>query len=322
MTLKIRDIDEKEAPLLDHLMELRTRLVRAVAALLISFVVCFAFAKQILAFLVQPLKDAFPQGEGQLIFIDLYEIFFVELRVALFAGFCLSFPIIANQLWAFIAPGLYAREKRAFLPFLLATPLLFVSGAALAYYVVMPTAFVWFLGYEGTTGGLAVEALPAAGRYLGLVMQFILAFGISFLLPVLLLLLNRAGIVSRAQLSGARRYVVVGVVAVAAIVTPPDPGSQLILAVPLLVLFEGSLLIMRLHERGKAKASNAEEGADEEGVEEEEADKAESAADESEDTPEDTGDSVDTSEDSDEVSADASEEADDSAQTKAGEASP
>ena len=249
MALKISDIDDTQAPLLDHLVELRTRLVRSVLALLVGFGICLYFADPILGFLVQPLKSAFPDGDGQLIFTKLYEVFFVELKVALFAGFFVSFPIIANQLWAFIAPGLYAREKKAFLPFLVATPILFTAGAALAYYVVMPTAFRWFLGFEGSAGGLEIEALPTAGDYLGLVMQFILAFGISFLLPVLLLLLNRAGIVTRAQLSAARRYVIVGVVALAAIVTPPDPGSQVILAVPLLLLFEGSLLLMRLQEK-------------------------------------------------------------------------
>lgn len=252
MAFEVKDIDETQAPLLDHLIELRTRLVRCVLALAVGFGICLYFADPILGFLIQPLKDAFPDGEGQLIFTKLYEVFFVELKVALFAGFFVSFPIIANQLWAFVAPGLYAKEKKAFLPFLIATPVLFVAGAALAYYVVMPTAFAWFLGFGGEAGGLKIEALPTAGDYLGLVMQFILAFGMSFLLPVLLLLLNRAGIVSRAQLAGARRYVIVGIVALAAIVTPPDPGSQLILAVPLLFLFEGSLLIMRWQERGNS----------------------------------------------------------------------
>ena len=253
MGMGLRDLDETQAPLLDHLIELRTRLVRCVLALAIAFGVCLYFADPILGFLVQPLKDAFPDGKGQLIFTKLYEVFFVELKVALFAGFCISFPIIANQLWAFVAPGLYAREKRAFLPFLLATPILFTCGATLAYFVVMPTAFAWFLGFEGEAGGLTIQALPTANEYLGLVMQFILAFGISFLLPVLLLLLNRAGIVTRAQLAGARRYVVVLVVAVAAIVTPPDPGSQLILAIPLMLLFEGSLIIMRITEKRQAR---------------------------------------------------------------------
>ena len=256
----IKDIDESQAPLLDHLIELRARLVRCVLALALAFGGCLYFADPILGFLIQPLKNAFPAGEGQLIFTKLYEVFFVELKVALFAGFCLSFPVIANQLWAFVAPGLYAKEKKAFLPFLLATPVLFLMGASLAYYVVMPTAFEWFLGFEGSAGGLEIQALPTANEYLGLVMQFILAFGMNFLLPVLLLLLHRAGIVTRAQLVSARRYVIVLIVAVAAIITPPDPGSQLLLAIPLLLLFEGSLLLMRLTEkRRKAEDEQAEE---------------------------------------------------------------
>ncbi|GMN03240.1 twin-arginine translocase subunit TatC [Erythrobacter sp. MTPC3] len=255
MAFEIKDIDETRAPLLDHLVELRSRLMRSVFALLIGFGVCFYYADPILGFLVKPLKDAFPAGEGQLIFTRLPELFFVDLKVGLFAGFMVSFPIIANQLWAFVAPGLYAQEKKAFLPFLIATPVLFIGGASLAYFVVMPTAFKWFLGFGGDAGGLTVEALPAAGDYLDLVMQFILAFGLTFLLPVLLMLLHRAGIVTRAQMSGARRYVIVGVVALAAIVTPPDPGSQVILALPLLVLFEGSLLLMRLQERSVEKSA-------------------------------------------------------------------
>ncbi|MEO1647729.1 MAG: twin-arginine translocase subunit TatC [Pseudomonadota bacterium] len=259
MAFEIKDIDESKAPLLDHLIELRTRLLRSIIALILAFAVCLYFADPILGFLVQPLRDAFPDGEGQLIFTKLPEVFFVELKVALFAGFMVSFPVIANQLWAFVAPGLYANEKKAFLPFLIATPILFIGGAALAYYVVMPTAFLFFLGYGGQTGGLDIKALPAAGDYLNLVMQFILAFGLTFLLPVLLMLLHRAGIVTREQLAGARRYVIVGVVALAAIVTPPDPGSQVILAVPLLVLFEGSLLLMRFQEKKVRKPEEADE---------------------------------------------------------------
>ena len=245
----IKDIDDTQAPLLDHLIELRARLVRCLLALVVCFLVSLYFVDPILGFLVQPLKQAFPDGEGQLIFTKLYDIFFVELKVALFAGFCLSFPVIANQLWAFVAPGLYAREKRAFLPFLLATPVLFLMGAAMAYYLVMPVAFTWFLSFQGEAGGLKVEALPTASEYLGLVMQFILAFGRSFLLPVLVLLLHRAGIVSYDQLTKARRYIIVLIVTIAAIVTPPDPGSQLLLAIPLYLLFEGAMLIMRLSER-------------------------------------------------------------------------
>ena len=243
---RVKDIDESQAPLLDHLIELRTRLLRSVLALGIAFAVCLYFADDIFSFLVRPLTAAFPPGQGKLIYTKLYEAFFV------------SFPIIANQLWQFVAPGLYAKEKNAFLPFLIATPVLFTSGAALAYYVVMPTAFRWFLTFEGNKGGLKLEALPGTGDYLSLVMQFILAFGISFLLPVLLLLLNRAGIVTRAQLAGARRYVIVAIFAVAAVATPPDVVSQLMLAIPLLFLFEGSLIIMRFTEKSEAKRKLAE----------------------------------------------------------------
>jgi sec-independent protein translocase protein TatC len=267
MILKIRDIDNSEAPLLDHLLELRTRLLRCILVLAVAFGGCLYFAPDIFGFLVRPLTEAFPPGEGRLIFTKLYEAFFVEIKVALFAAFFITFPYLANQIWAFVAPGLYLNEKRAFLPFLIATPVLFTSGAALAYYVVMPTAFHWFLGFEGTRGGLRLEALPGTGDYLSLVMQFILAFGISFLLPVLLMLLNRAGIVSREQLAGARRYVIVAIFAVAAVATPPDAVSQLMLAIPLLLLFEGSLLLMRLSdkraakERAKEDAREAEEKA-------------------------------------------------------------
>ncbi|WP_086617015.1 twin-arginine translocase subunit TatC [Erythrobacter tepidarius] len=260
---EIKDLDETRAPLLDHLIELRTRVIRALLALGIGFAVCLYFADEILGILVWPLKQAFPAGQGQLIFTKLPEVFFVELKVALFAGFMVSFPVIANQLWAFVAPGLYAREKKAFLPFLIATPVLFSAGAALAYFVVMPVAFTFFLGFGGETGGLAVQALPSAGDYLSLVMQFILAFGLTFLLPVLLLLLHRAGLITRDQMVAARRYVIVGIFIIAAIVTPPDPGSQIILAVPLWLLFEGSLLLMRLQEKAVAadKAAQAAQAA-------------------------------------------------------------
>jgi sec-independent protein translocase protein TatC len=258
MAFKLRDLDETQAPLLDHLIELRARLLRAFLALAVAFAVCFYFAQDILAFLVQPLRAA---GQAKLIYTKLYGQFFVELKVALFAAFFVSFPVIANQLWAFVAPGLYAKEKKAFLPFLLATPVLFVAGGALAYYVVMPTAFHWFLGFQGKPGGVEIEALPNSEDYLSLVMQFILAFGLSFLLPVLLLLLNRAGIVSRAQLVGARRYAVVAVFVVAAVATPPDVVSQLMLAIPLLMLFEGALAIMWFTERKDAEEKAAEDAA-------------------------------------------------------------
>ncbi|MFT3965365.1 MAG: twin-arginine translocase subunit TatC [Sphingobium sp.] len=254
----MKDIDETTAPLLEHLIELRSRLLRCVWALLLSGIVCYYFSDRIFAFLVAPLKDAYGAGGGKLVYTKLYEAFFVQLKVAIFGAFFISFPVIANQLWAFVAPGLYAKEKRALLPFLLATPVLFLCGAALAYYVVMPTAFHFFLGFQGNAGGVEVEALPSTESYLALVMQFTLAFGISFLMPVLLMLLNQAGIVTRAQLAGVRRYMIVAAVAVAAVLTPPDVVSQLMLAVPLIFLYELSLVAMWFTDRRRA-AERAEE---------------------------------------------------------------
>jgi sec-independent protein translocase protein TatC len=241
---RIADIDDTQAPLLEHLVELRGRLLRAFLAFAVAFAVCFYFSGDIFSFLVRPLTEAFPPGQGRLIYTKLYEAFFVEVKIAMFAAFFVSFPVIANQIWAFIAPGLYAKEKRAFLPFLIATPVLFTMGAALAYYVVMPTAFHFFLGFEGQKGGLKLEALPGTGDYLALVMQFILA-----------------GIVTRQQCVAARRYAIVGVFIVAAVATPPDVISQLLLAIPLLMLFEGTLILMWFTERRDAKDRAAEEKA-------------------------------------------------------------
>jgi sec-independent protein translocase protein TatC len=255
------EIDDSKAPLLDHLIELRSRLLKCVWALAICFAVCYYFSDKIFAFLVQPLREAFGTGGGRLVYTKLYEAFFVQLKVAVFGAFCLSFPLIANQLWAFVAPGLYAKEKRALLPFILATPVLFLMGASLAYYVVMPTAFHFFLGFQGNSGGLTVEALPSTDAYLTLVMQFILAFGISFLMPVLLMLLNRAGIVSRAQLIGLRRYMIVAAFIVAAVLTPPDVVSQLMLAIPLIFLYEFTIIAIWFTDRRQAKAEEAEKQA-------------------------------------------------------------
>lgn len=251
------DIDQSTAPLLDHLVELRNRLVKAILAFAAAFGVCFYFAGEIFGVLVQPLVEAFPQGEGRLIYTRLYEAFFVEVKVALFGAFIVAFPIIANQLWLFVAPGLYKNEKRALLPFLLATPLLFALGASLAYFVVMPTAFRFFLSYQGEVGGINQEALPAVDDYLTLVMRFIIAFGMAFLLPVLMLLLERAGIVTRQQLKAARRYVIVLLFLLAAIVTPPDVVSQLMLAIPLVLLYEITLVISWFTERRREKRKEA-----------------------------------------------------------------
>lgn len=250
------DIDASTAPLMDHIVELRSRLVWAVAALIVCFAISFYFSENIFNFLVEPLKAAFPDGKATLIFTKLYEAFFVEIKVAMFSAFFLAFPIIAAQLYAFVAPGLYSNEKRAFLPFLLATPVLFLAGAALAYYIVMPTAFEFFLNFQKNESGLNQQALPSMSDYLSLVMQFILAFGICFQLPILLLLLNRAGIVSRQQLKSFRRFMIVGAFLLAAILTPPDVISQLMLGIPLILLYEVSLIIIYFTEKKRAKLEN------------------------------------------------------------------
>ena len=235
------EIDASRAPLLDHLIELRRRLLWSFLALSIAFGICFYLARPIFAVLVHPLLMA---GQKKLIYTQLFEAFFVELQVAFFAAIMLSFPVIANQLWLFVAPGLYRKERRALLPFLLATPLLFALGACLAYFVAIPLALHFLLGsnFQGDVGGVQQEALPAVGNYLAFVMQFLFGFGFAFLLPVLLMLLEAAGLVSRAQLVASRRYAWVGAFGIAMVLTPPDIGSMLLLAVPLCVLYELTLV--------------------------------------------------------------------------------
>ncbi len=246
----MKDIDETKAPLLDHLIELRRRLLWSVTALGVAFLGCLYVARPIFAFLVQPLLKA---GQGKIIYTDIFEAFFVELKVALFAALMIAFPVMAIQLWRFIAPGLYSQEKRAFLPFLLMTPILFTAGAAMAYYVAMPIALTYLLGYSGNIGGIEQEALPGVGNYLNFVTKFIFGFGIAFLLPVLLMLLERAGIVTRDQLKKGRRYAIVGIVAVAAVLTPPDILSQVLLSVPLYVLYEFAIVAIWFTQRRRAR---------------------------------------------------------------------
>jgi sec-independent protein translocase protein TatC len=254
----MKELDDTRAPLMDHLVELRRRLIRAFIALFVAFAACFYFAGEIFAFLTQPLIAGFGPGQGRLVYTKLYEAFFVEVRVAFIAAFFIAFPVIANQLWAFVAPGLYAKEKRAFLPFLAATPILFLLGASLAYYVVMPVAIRFFLGYQGQIPGIEQQALPAMGEYLSFVMHFILAFGIAFLLPVLLMLMERAGLVTRDQLKRGRRYAILVAFVVAAVATPPDVISQFMLAVPLILLYELSLVAIWFTERRRAREKAAE----------------------------------------------------------------
>ncbi|MBS0285271.1 MAG: twin-arginine translocase subunit TatC [Proteobacteria bacterium] len=251
----MRDIDDTKAPLLEHLLELRRRLLYCIAALIVAFFICYYFAEDIFAVLVRPLLQA---GQTRLIYTQIFEAFFVKVKVAFFAAAMVSFPVIANQLWQFIAPGLYRKEKRALLPFLLATPVLFAIGASMAYFIAVPMALHFLLSFQGNIGGVTQEALPAIGNYLSFVMQFLFGFGIAFLLPVLLMLLERAGIVTRQQLKGARRYAIVAAFAIAAVLTPPDVGSQLLLAIPLCLLYDLALIGIWITERARAREADTE----------------------------------------------------------------
>ncbi len=251
----MKDIDDTKQPLMEHLIELRRRLLWSLATLVLFFFLCFAFAENIFAVLVQPLVRA---GQGKVIYTDIFEAFFVQVKVGLFAALMLSFPVIATQLWRFVAPGMYAREKKAFLPFLLMTPIFFAAGASFAYFVAMPWALKFLLSYQGDIGGIQQEALPGVGNYLNFCMRFIFGFGAAFLLPILLMILERAGIVTREQLTKSRRYAVVAAAAVAAVLTPPDVVSMLMLLVPLYGLYEFAILAIRItHWRAARKAARS-----------------------------------------------------------------
>ncbi len=235
-----------EHSILEHLYELRRRLLYSFAALLMGFFVSFYFANDIFNFLTHPLLEAFGDTDSRrLIYTGLAEKFFTNIKLAFFASFMVMFPILLIQVWMFIAPGLYKNERRVFLPFLWMTPLLFGLGAAFVYYFVLPVAWHFFLGFEqsGTATVLAVELESKVDEYLSLVMQLIFAFGLAFELPVLLLLLVKTGIIDTAWLRTKRRYAILLAFVLAAILTPPDPLSQIGLAIPLIILYEASIIL-------------------------------------------------------------------------------
>jgi sec-independent protein translocase protein TatC len=258
-------LDDSKMPLLDHLIELRTRLMYSILAIFIAFLVCYFFSPSIYAFLVRPLANLLGNEGRRMIYTGLTEAFFTYVKVAFWAGTFLSFPIIATQLWMFVAPGLYKHERNAFLPFLIATPVLFFMGGALVYYAIFPLAWQFFLSFEQLTPGpegLPIQFEARVGEYLSLVMTLIFAFGIAFQLPVLLTLLIRVGIISSADLASKRKYAVVVILIVAAVLTPPDVISQVGLAIPLYMLYEISVQIGRIMEKQRAKREAEQEAAD------------------------------------------------------------
>ena len=254
MSLDKNVLSENKQPLLVHLVELRSRLIKTMIMITILFVIFYFFADSIYNFLVQPYADAVEGEEGRrLIFTALHETFFTYIKVALFASLFISLPVLLIQLWIFVAPGLYKNEKSVVVPYLLATPILFILGSALVYYLIMPLAIKFFLSFEsiGGNGALPIQLEAKVNEYLSLIMRLILAFGLCFQLPVALTLMARVGFVSSESLRKNRKYVIVGVFAVAAILTPPDPISQIGLGIPILLLYELSIIAVSFIEKRK-----------------------------------------------------------------------
>ena len=263
----------KKMPLLDHLIELRQRLLWSMIALIIAFLICFYFAQDLFDFLVKPLADLLYQRTGEhraprLIFTDLTEVFFTQIKVAFFFGAFITCPVFLTQIWMFVAPGLYKNERYAFGPFLIASPILFFMGGALVYFVIFPMAWQFFLSFEtpGGNGTLPIELEAKVNEYLSLVMKLIFAFGLCFQLPVIMTLLARVGLATSEGMKRKRKYAIVGVFIVAAIFTPPDPISQISLAIPIILLYEISIVMARMVEKKRREQELADEEDGEDGA--------------------------------------------------------
>ncbi len=254
----MNDETKSQGSFVEHFTELRSRLVKSIIYLFIFFIICYFFAENIYRFLVEPYADAVRGDElnRRLIFTALHETFITYLKVAFFTSLFVTSPIILTQIWKFIAPGLYKNEKKALLPYLIATPTLFLMGGLLVYYLVMPLAIKFFLSFETVAeiNSLPIQLEAKVNEYLSLIMRLIFAFGISFQLPVLLSLLARVGFIDSEYLKKRRKYVIVIIFAVAAILTPPDPITQIGLGIPLLILYELSILSVKIIEKKRKDA--------------------------------------------------------------------